>query len=102
MAQMNMAAPKQAHASNLIIEDHLSKILSKTDTKGWKSYDNPCLPRAQHSPFGDFPADYSLPKKESGAATKKADPAATQTKTVESKSNCSLRKPADCKWLLVV
>ena len=45
-------------ASQLLVEDHLKKCLSKTTTKTWKPYDNPNLPRAQHSAFGDFPKDY--------------------------------------------
>ena len=45
-------------ASQLLVEDHLKKCLSKTTTKTWKPYDNPNLPRAQHSAFGDFPNEY--------------------------------------------
>jgi hypothetical protein len=43
----------------------LKKCLSKTTTKTWKPYDNPNLPRAQHSAFGDFPNDY-LKRKAAG------------------------------------
>ena len=66
--QMNMG-PKQNHASSLIIEDHLKMVLSKTKDKCWKASDNPNLPRAHHSAFGDFPKDY-MPAK-----TKQADQA---------------------------
>lgn len=51
------------HASTMITEDHLKKVISKTSTKGWKASDNPYLPRSQHSAFGDFPKDF-MPKKE--------------------------------------
>ena len=57
--------PKIHHASSMIVEDHLKKVLAKTDGKGWKFSQNKLLPRSQHSPFGDFPADY-MPKKSNG------------------------------------
>lgn len=54
-----MAQPIQQgkinHASCMIVEDHLKKVLCRTGTKAWKPSDNKLLPRAQHSPFGDFP-----------------------------------------------
>jgi hypothetical protein len=57
-------------ASQLLVEDHLKKCLSKTTAKTWKPYDNPNLPRAQHSAFGDFPKDY-LKRKAAGVTTVK-------------------------------
>jgi len=51
-------------ASSMIVEDHLKKVLAKTDGKQWKFSMNKLLPRSQHSPFGDFPRDY-FPKKKS-------------------------------------
>ena len=45
-------------ASQMIVEDHLKKVLTKTDGKLWKFTDNKLLPRSQHSAFGDFPKDY--------------------------------------------
>ena len=42
----------------MILEDHLKKCLSMTSGSKWKPYHNKNLPRAQHSPFGDFPKDY--------------------------------------------
>ena len=53
-----MAAPKMNYASNLIVEDHLKKILTRTGGKPFKTANNKHLPRAQHSAFGDFPKDY--------------------------------------------
>ena len=50
------------HASNLIVEDHLKHVLTRTGGKPFKTSNNKFLPRAQHSAFGDFPKDY-LPKK---------------------------------------
>jgi hypothetical protein len=50
--------PKINYASSMIVEDHLKKILTMTRGKAWKFTDNKMLPRSQHSPFGDFPADY--------------------------------------------
>lgn len=49
-------------ASQMILEDHLKKVLTKTDGKLWKFTDNPLLPRSQHSAFGDFPKN-QMPKK---------------------------------------
>jgi hypothetical protein len=62
-----MGMVKVNHASSLIIEDHLKKVIAKTTQKAWKASDNPFLPRSQHSAFGDFPPDY-MPKKEKNAA----------------------------------
>lgn len=53
---------KIAHASSLIIEDHLKGVLARTKDQPFKCYNNKNLPRAQHSAFGDFPPDY-MPKK---------------------------------------
>lgn len=57
-----MGMPKINFASSMIVEDHLKKALTKTDTKTWKFTQNKLLPRSQHSPFGDFPKDY-MPRK---------------------------------------
>ena len=53
---------KQCHASSLIVEDHLKKVLAKTSGKQFKPSNNKNLPRAQHSAFGDFPKDYMAKK----------------------------------------
>jgi len=54
--------PKINHSSQMIVEDHLKKVLTRTKGTSWKFSQNPLLPRSQHSAFGDFPKDY-LPKK---------------------------------------
>ena len=54
--------PKINFASSMMIEDHLKRCLAKTSNKPFKVSDNKLLPKAQHSPFGDFPKEY-LPKK---------------------------------------
>lgn len=74
---VNMGQTRVNHASSLIIEDHLKKVISKTATKGWKASDNPFLPRSQHSAFGDFPKDY-MPKKT--AAPKSDEPIEEEAK----------------------
>jgi len=48
----------------MLVEDHLKKVLAKTNGKTWKFSMNKLLPRSQHSPFGDFPPEY-FPKKSS-------------------------------------
>ena len=53
--------PKINYASSMITEDHLKKVVAKTDGKTWKFSQNKLLPKSQHSCFGDFPKDY-LPK----------------------------------------
>lgn len=62
---IQMGMVKVNHASNLIIEDHLKKVIAKTTQKAWKASDNPFLPKTQHSAFGDFPPDY-MPKGKKG------------------------------------
>ena len=52
-----LAMPKISYASTMIVEDHLKKLLTSNTTKPFKASNNKLLPRAQHSPFGDFPAD---------------------------------------------
>lgn len=56
--------PKISYASTMIVEDHLKKCLAKTSNKPFKVMNNKLLPKAQHSPFGDFPKEY-LPSKKS-------------------------------------
>jgi hypothetical protein len=58
-----LGMPKINFASSMIVEDHLKKVLAKTDGKGWKFSQNKLLPRSQHSPFGDFPREYFNAKK---------------------------------------
>lgn len=74
-----MGMTKINHASNLIVEDHLKKVIAKTSTKGWTPHDNPFLPRSQHSPFGDFPTDYMPKKTASGKKEEKPLEAASTT-----------------------
>jgi hypothetical protein len=59
-----MMMPKISYASTMIVEDHLKKLLTSTSNKPFKVADNKLLPRAQHSPFGDFPKEYLPSKKQ--------------------------------------
>lgn len=54
---------KTSPASDVIFEEHLRKIMSKTSAKVFKPGATKLAPRVQHSPFGDFPKD-KMPKKE--------------------------------------
>jgi hypothetical protein len=56
------ALPKISYASTMIVEDHLKKLLTANSNKPFKPSNNKLLPRPQHSPFGDFPAD-KMPQK---------------------------------------
>ena len=58
MQGTGMAMPKISYASTMIVEDHLKKLLASTTNKPFKVADNKLLPKAQHSPFGDFPKEY--------------------------------------------
>ena len=42
----------------MVVEDHLKKVITMTKGKVWNPYDNKLIPRANHSVFGDYPADY--------------------------------------------
>ena len=62
--QINMMSTtfgRNTAASNMIIEDHIKKVLTKTQ-KEKKAFIEPknskLVPRLNHSPFGDFPQDY--------------------------------------------
>lgn len=71
--QPSYGAGRVNPASQLLVEDHLKKCLSKTSAKTWKPYDNPNLPRAQHSAFGDFPNEYMKNSKKGVTAVKPID-----------------------------
>lgn len=53
--------PKINYSSQMIVEDHLKNMLTKTQGRFWRPYDNKLLPRANHSVFGDFPPEM-IPK----------------------------------------
>lgn len=59
-----LAMPKISYASTMIVEDHLKKLLTSNTAKPFKASNNKLLPRVQHSPFGDFPADKMPPKRQ--------------------------------------
>lgn len=56
-----MNSPIRYVAANMIVEDHLKQMLSKTQGRFWKPSDNQLLPRRPHCAFGDFPKDM-MPK----------------------------------------
>jgi hypothetical protein len=61
MNVMSSSFGRNPAASNLIIEDHIKKVLTLTSGDK-KAYIEPkiskLVPRMNHSPFGDFPADF--------------------------------------------
>jgi len=66
MAQGNampLGTIKLTPANDLIFEDHLRKMMGKTSNTNYKPGNSKLVPRANHSPFGDFPKEF-LPKKE--------------------------------------
>ena len=76
-------------ASQLLVEDHLRKCLSKTTAETWRAYKNPNLPRAQHSAFGDFPKDYIKPKAAGVTAIRPID---NQEVSIAAKGTAILKK----------
>lgn len=94
---IQMGMVKVNHASNLIIEDHLKKVIAKTSQKAWKASDNPFLPKTQHSAFGDFPPDYMPKVKKVEEEKPKEDLKATKTFTsklsLDENPQCVLGKP---------
>lgn len=53
---------KPSPASDLINEDYLKKITTKTTTHPFKPGKNKKMPPVKHSPFGNFPKE-KMPKK---------------------------------------
>ncbi len=66
---MNMMATtfgRNTAASNMIIEDHIKKVLTtagKQKTRFVEAKNSKLVPRMNHSPFGDFPKDYTVKKR---------------------------------------
>jgi len=58
---MMMSVGRNTAAANMIIEDHIRKVLYKGTKKAVNTKADPLVPRMNHSAFGDFPKDY-LPK----------------------------------------
>ena len=58
MNMMSITFGRNCAASNMIIEDHIKKVLTKTQAEK-KAFIEPknstLVPRMNHSPFGDFP-----------------------------------------------
>lgn len=52
-----MSSPVKYCAANMIVEDHLKQMLSKTSGRFWRPSDNKLVPRRTHCVFGDFPKD---------------------------------------------
>jgi hypothetical protein len=74
----------QSPASFLAAEDHVRKMLQKSGEIPQKNYAK-YLPRNKHSPFGDFPEGYTIPKpatlpsNESQVSQQNPNPFATAT-----------------------
>jgi|TARA_B110000285_G_C14932919_1_gene518192 hypothetical protein len=71
--QPNYGVGRFAPAGQMILEDHLKKVLTMTSSQPWKQYHNKNLPRADHSTFGDFPQEYM----------KKADKGVTEVEPID-------------------
>lgn len=53
---------KEKIAANIIQEDHVKDMLSKTRNTSYKPWKSVYCPKNNHSPFGDFPKSYLGPK----------------------------------------
>jgi len=65
MNMMSSTFGRNTAASNLIIEDHIKKVLTLTsgEKKAFiEAKNSKLVPRMNHSPFGDFPEDYKIKK----------------------------------------
>ncbi len=58
MNQQTSFGGRIAPATQQSMEDQLKRIMNLTANVKWQPYGNKNMPRVQHSPFGDFPADY--------------------------------------------
>lgn len=53
---------KEKIAANIIQEDHVKDMLSKTRNLSYKPWKSVYCPKNNHSPFGDFPRSFMNPK----------------------------------------
>lgn len=53
---------KEKIAANIISEDHIKDMMSKTRNASYKPWKSVYCPKNAHSPFGDFPKSYLNPK----------------------------------------
>ena len=53
---------KEKIAANIIHEDHIKDMMSKTRNASYKPWKSVYCPRNAHSPFGDFPKSFLNPK----------------------------------------
>ena len=67
MNMMSTNFGRNTAASNMIIEDHIKKVLTKTSKQKKvfvEAKNSKLVPRLNHSPFGDFPKDYTVKTRE--------------------------------------
>lgn len=60
--QQQVGGARAGQASQLLTEDYLKTCLAKSKGASFRQSQNKLVPRANHSPFGDFPKGH-LPKK---------------------------------------
>jgi hypothetical protein len=82
-----MQMPKISYASTMMIEDHLKRCLAKTSNKPFKTSNNKLLPKAQHSAFGDFPAEFKVGKKTAGL---EPEPIDRHEQSIAAKGTCKI------------
>lgn len=90
---------QQNHASSLIIEDQLQKVLGKTKNTAFKTSNNKYVPKNQHSAFGDFPKDY-MPK--NSTAVKPLEPLGANELSVAAKATGMYIVTADIQTCFLV
>lgn len=56
--ETNTCLRKENIAANIIHEDHIRGMLSKTQNLNYKPWKSRYCPKNSHSPFGDFPKKY--------------------------------------------
>lgn len=56
--ETNTCLRKEKIAANIIQEDHVRGLLSKTQNLNYKPWKGKFCPKNSHSPFGDFPKSF--------------------------------------------
>lgn len=71
---MMMTTGRNNAAANMIIEDHIKKVLYKGKKKFTDPKKSELVPRMRHSAFGDFPKSHIPAKKQFGVRKKPEEP----------------------------
>ena len=74
----------KSFAGNMILEDHLKKVMKRTGPQAWRPSNNKLLPKPLDSCFGDFPKDK---KANQNTAVLKPEPLAAAETSIAAATN---------------